>query len=84
VAAIHFFKNFTFDYGKRLGNISYSLYLLHTLIGGAFVNVMSHKFTLPYQKFIVIFLGVLISLASAAIFYRFIEKPSQQYTKKIK
>jgi peptidoglycan/LPS O-acetylase OafA/YrhL len=84
VAAIHFFKNFTFNYGKRLGNISYSLYLLHTLIGGAFVNVMSHKFTLPYQKFIVIFLGVLISLASAAIFYRFIEKPSQQYTKKIK
>ena len=84
VAAIHFFKNFTFNYGKRLGNISYSLYLLHTLIGGAFVNVMSHKFTLPYQKFIVILLGVLISLASAAIFYRFIEKPSQQYTKKIK
>ncbi len=84
VAVIHFFRNFTFDYGKRLGNISYSLYLLHTLIGGAFVNVMSHKFTLPYQKFMVILMGVLISLASAAIFYRFIEKPSQQYTKKIK
>ena len=84
VAVIHFFRNFTFNYGKRLGNISYSLYLLHTLIGGAFVNVMSHKFTLPYQKFIVILIGVLISLAAAALFYRFIEKPSQQYTKKIK
>lgn len=84
VSVIHFFRNFTFDFGKRLGNISYSLYLLHTIIGGAFVNVMSHKFTLPYQKFLVIFVGVIISLASAAIFYRFIEKPSQQYTKKIK
>ena len=84
VSVIHFFKNFTFDYGKRLGNISYSLYLLHTLIGGAFVNLMSHKFTLPYQKFLVILIGVLISLAAAAIFYKFIEKPSQQYTKKIK
>lgn len=84
VGVIHFFRNFTFNYGKRLGNISYSLYLLHTLIGGAFVNVMSHKFTLPYQKFLVIFIGVLISLGSAALFYRFIEKPSQQYTKKIK
>jgi peptidoglycan/LPS O-acetylase OafA/YrhL len=84
VSVIHFFKSFTFNFGKRLGNISYSLYLLHTLIGGAFVNVMSHKYTLPYQKFFVILIGVIISLASAAIFYRFIEKPSQQYTKKIK
>lgn len=84
VGVIHFFSQFTFNLGKRLGNISYSLYLLHTLIGGAFVNVMSHKLTLPYQKVIVILLGVLISLASAALFYRFIEKPSQQYTKKIK
>ncbi len=84
VAAIHFFKNFTFNFGKKLGNISYSLYLLHTLIGGTFVNVMSHRFNLPYQKFVVILIGVLISLTSAALFYRFIEKPSQQYTKKIK
>jgi peptidoglycan/LPS O-acetylase OafA/YrhL len=84
VVIIHFFRNFTFAYGRSLGNISYSLYLLHTIIGGTFVNVMSHKFTLPYQKFIVILVGVLISLTSAAIFYKFIEKPSQQYTKKIK
>lgn len=81
---INFFGNFRSEIGKMLGNISYSLYLLHSIVGSAFINFMSHRYTEPYQKFIVITGGVLLSIISAFVFYKFIEKPSQDIAKKIK
>lgn len=81
---VDLFGNFESRMGKFFGNISYSLYLLHSIIGTAFINFMSHRYTEAYQKFIVISAGVLISVASAYIFYRFIEKPSQRMARRIK
>lgn len=84
IMVIHFFKNYKSSIGKFLGKISYSLYLLHTVFGAAFVNFMSHRFRLPYEKFIVIILGVLISILTAFIYWKLVEKPSQKLSNKIK
>ena len=81
---IHFAPMFTSKFGKFMGKISYSLYLLHSIVGAAFINFMSHRFNQSYQKPIVILIGLGISILSAYLFYLFIEKPSQQLSKKIK
>lgn len=83
LAIISFFGNMRFKWGDFLGNISYSLYLIHSFIGGAFVNFMSHHFRQPFEKFIVILCGIVISLISAYVFYRVIEKPAQNWSRKI-
>ncbi|MFN5621728.1 MAG: acyltransferase family protein [Flavobacteriales bacterium] len=83
LAVIAFFGNRSFKWGNLLGNFSYSLYLIHSFIGGAFVNFMSHIFREPYQKFLVIAGGIGISLISAYVFYRLIEKPAQAWSRKL-
>jgi peptidoglycan/LPS O-acetylase OafA/YrhL len=67
-----------------LGKISYSLYLLHPITGGAVVNFLSHRFNESYQKPIVIIFGYLIAVGCAYVFYLFVEKPSLNLVKKIR
>ena len=81
---IHNFSKFTNKLGEFFGKISYSVYLLHSIVGSAFVNYMSHIYKEPYQKIIVITSGVLITIISAYIFWILIERPSQKLAKKIK
>lgn len=80
---IHYFSNFKTKLTLFLGKISYSLYLLHSIVGAAFVNYLSHRFTEPYQKFLVISAGFAVSVGAAYLLYRFIEKPTHAYAKKI-
>jgi peptidoglycan/LPS O-acetylase OafA/YrhL len=40
--------------------------------------------TEPFMKFLIIIIGVAISIISAYIMYIFIEKPSKDWAKKIK
>ncbi len=84
LCVIYFFRDFTNKLGEFLGKISYSLYLTHSIVGSAFVNFMSHRFTEPYQKFLVILTGVLITIVFSYVFWRLIEKPSHNYAKRIK
>ena len=84
ILIIHFLPTLKSNLMMFLGKISYSLYLLHSILGAAFINFMSHRFTEPYQKFLVISTGFLISVLSAYLFYVFIEKPSHKYARKIK
>ena len=81
---IHNFKSFTNKVGEFMGKISYSLYLLHSIIGSAFVNFMSHRVSDPFGKFFVILSGVAITIISAYIYWRLIEKPSHKLAQKIK
>jgi peptidoglycan/LPS O-acetylase OafA/YrhL len=83
LAIIAFFGNMRFKWGEMLGNYSYSLYLIHSFVGGAFVNYMSHHYRQPFEKFLVILCGIVISLISAYIFYRVIEKPAQRWSRKV-
>ncbi|MFT5819406.1 MAG: peptidoglycan/LPS O-acetylase OafA/YrhL [Crocinitomix sp.] len=80
---IHYLSNFKTKLTLFLGKISYSLYLVHSMIGAAFINYLSHSYREPYQKFIVISLGFAITVGSAYILYRFVEKPSHKWAKKI-
>jgi peptidoglycan/LPS O-acetylase OafA/YrhL len=65
------------------GNISYSLYLIHPLIGGTLINILSHTFVISWQKPIVIMVGIGITVFSSYIMYRIIEKPTQLLSKRI-
>ncbi len=80
---IHYAPNFKSKLGEFIGKISYSLYLLHSIIGAAFVNYLSHSMTASYQKFLVIIGGYLISVLSAYFLYRIIEKPTHQIARKL-
>jgi len=80
---IHYFPKFKTKAGLFLGKISYSLYLLHSIIGSAFINFMSHRVSSPEGKFIIILLGTIISIVSAYFFWKLIEKPSQLRAHKI-
>ncbi|HTV64689.1 MAG TPA: acyltransferase [Bryocella sp.] len=69
----------------RVGDISYSLYLLHLPIGVSVIGCLSHW--LPYSSWYIGFLdavGVAASMGAAWIMYQFIEKPSQELSSAIR
>lgn len=70
--------------GVVLGKISYSLYLLHVPIGGKVVNLFSRWANTVLLKIAVVAIAFLVSLGAAALYYKFIEKPSMDLSKKIK
>jgi peptidoglycan/LPS O-acetylase OafA/YrhL len=79
------FSTFHSQRMDRLGDVSYSLYLIHLPIGVSLIGMMSHW--IPYSSW---FLGVLDAIGLAAcvwaawIMYQFIEKPSQEMSSAIK
>lgn len=69
---------------NRLGKWSYSLYLLHIPIGLRFIDFTSR---LPYSGRYLVLLDVLAvgaCLAASALFYKWIEEPSQKWSSAIK
>ncbi|HKD45547.1 MAG TPA: acyltransferase [Candidatus Angelobacter sp.] len=68
-----------------LGDVSYSLYLLHLPIGVTLIGWLSHL--LPYSG---TFLGVLDlagmlgSIGAAALLYRWVEKPAQETSSRLR
>jgi peptidoglycan/LPS O-acetylase OafA/YrhL len=68
----------------RIGKFSYSLYLFHSIVGAAFVNVASHYVENWFYKSLTVIFGLVISVVAAAIVNKFIEKPSQQLSSSIK
>jgi peptidoglycan/LPS O-acetylase OafA/YrhL len=66
------------------GKSSYSIYLIHPIIGAAVINVLSHRFVLWYQKVGVISTGVAVTLLFSYLMYRFIERPSMNWSASFK
>lgn len=58
-----------------LGDISYSLYLLHMPVGFATLGLL-HRFDVPTSAATI--LGIVASLAAAHVSYRLVERPSQR------
>jgi len=81
---VHFFKNHTDSVSKFFGNISYSLYLLHAIVGAAFINYLSHGVHTVWQKGMIVLGGLVVSVTSAYVLNKFIEKPSQKLSSKVK
>jgi len=84
LATIHFLKSARNGLTKFFGNISYSLYLIHTIVGSAVINFLSHSYRAPWQKPLVILLGFAVSVIGAYIMYRIIEKPSKKWASKVR
>jgi peptidoglycan/LPS O-acetylase OafA/YrhL len=83
ILVIQYLPSFTNRVLKFLGNISYSIYLIHIVTGSALINLLSHKFRAGYQKPLVFIAGYLFTIACSYMFYLVIEKNSQKLSSRI-
>jgi len=67
-----------------LGRISYSLYLLHTLVAFAIINLGIRYETHGLQKIFFIILAVSLTLFSSYLLYFYVEKPCQKWASAIR
>ena len=67
-----------------IGAISYSIYLLHVPFGGRVMNLLERFPNFPGIKLFSIPVAIGVSIVVAAVFYKFIEKPSHQFSRYIK
>lgn len=67
----------------QLGNISYSLYLTHGLIGGNILYLFTRYATNYMEKTLLVIGALITSLIFSYVFYRLIEKPSRKLYKTI-
>jgi peptidoglycan/LPS O-acetylase OafA/YrhL len=66
------------------GMISYSLYLLHPPIGGRVMNQAERlPNTLPVQSLALV-VALFASIVASAIFFKLIEKPSHEFSRKVR
>jgi peptidoglycan/LPS O-acetylase OafA/YrhL len=67
-----------------LGTISYSLYLVHVPIGGRVVNLgLRFAKSGTMEVVPVIVAGIVLSVAASAVFWRYVEYPAQQWSRKL-
>lgn len=66
-----------------LGNISFSLYLLHILIGSRIINLSVNFTNNETYRVGIIFIALLVSIACAYVFYIIVEKPFIKLSQKI-
>jgi len=67
----------------RFGSISYSLYLLHVPVGGKIMNLGGRFAHSTPALAVLLAVAVGASILAAAIFYRFVELPSQRLSSAI-
>lgn len=66
-----------------LGTISYSLYLIHVPIGGRVVNLATRVVHGQLEYLVVSGLALAVALASAHVFYIYVERPAQRRARKL-
>lgn len=67
-----------------LGKMSYSIYLIHPVIGAAAINILSRYAHGTAQKLGVLAAGLTVTFISSYLMYLLIEKPSKKLSSKIK
>lgn len=67
-----------------LGTISYSLYLIHVPVGGKVVNLGKRYVESQTGELLVSLLALVVSVATAYVFYLMIERPSQKWAARLK
>lgn len=82
--AILFFTQFKNKILSFLGDISYSIYLFHSITGVLILNYCAHLMLSPFYKILLIVAAVCITILSAYIVYRVIELPSKRLSSRIK
>ena len=63
-----------------LGQISYSLYLLHVPFGGRVINLGSRFADGPVERVAVLVLAVAVCIGAAFLFHRWVELPAQRWS----
>ncbi|OIP74661.1 MAG: hypothetical protein AUK48_09440 [Oscillatoriales cyanobacterium CG2_30_44_21] len=81
IAFVKFPKIFFFS---LLGELSYSLYLLHIPIGGRIINIGTRLNSNIYTQILILFFALLLSCLASYIMYKFVEKPVLRYFKNLK
>jgi peptidoglycan/LPS O-acetylase OafA/YrhL len=66
-----------------LGKFSYSVYLIHAIIGAAAVNILSHYATNSFTKIAIVIAGVIVTFVSSYLMYLFVENPSKKLSSKL-
>jgi peptidoglycan/LPS O-acetylase OafA/YrhL len=68
-----------------LGRISYSLYLIHLIVGWRFVALADELLPplSPLGAFLLFGTGVVVSIVAAAVLWRFVEQPTIKLSKKV-
>ena len=69
---------------RFLGNISYSLYLLHAPVGLRVINISGQWFDYGLSHYIAILVAIAITLVAAYLFYRYVELPFKKMSQKIR
>lgn len=82
--SILYFSNVKLPVLSYLGQSSYSIYLIHPIIGASTINLLSHHFMAWYQKPLVIGAGVLVTLFFSYLMHRFVERPSMNWSASLK
>jgi peptidoglycan/LPS O-acetylase OafA/YrhL len=82
--AILYYSDFQNKILGWIGKVSYSVYLFHTVIGTAVVNLLSHYCVNNLQRFFVVIIGVATSIIFSKLIYKIIEEPSQKVSSRIK
>ena len=67
-----------------LGKFSYSIYLIHPILGASLVNMLSHKLVSDSGKIIAILSGILFTIITSYINYLLVERPSKNMSASIK
>ena len=67
-----------------LGSISYSLYLVHWELGRAAISISKKIPLIGSTEPFLIFIGFIFSILSACLLYKYIERPSLEWSSKIK
>jgi peptidoglycan/LPS O-acetylase OafA/YrhL len=84
IAGIYFYSDAKVKGLDYLGKMSYSIYLIHPIIGSAFVNYFSHFSTGSVFKIALVCSGILVTLLSAWVMYVLVERPSKRWSSSIK
>lgn len=86
-ALLPYFFILYFDFNNKiskfLGNISYSLYLVHIPIGGRIINICETLFQSELLRSVFVFVALAGSIFAAWVFFMVIEKPAMELAKKI-
>ena len=82
--SIMYLPNFSFKPLLFVGKISFSLYLIHNIIGGKIIKLSLMLPDLWYIRLFSIFVATLVSILVSYIFYKYIEKTSHDYAKSLK
>lgn len=67
-----------------LGKISYSMYLIHPIIGSSTITLIGKYAHTTIQQTGVVIIGITVTIVSSYIMYLIIEKPSKSLSSKIK